>query len=315
MAQYFANNGWSDITIAFPMNLRELNHIVDLAESIDLSVLVDSKAAVSALQRTSKAKINIWIKIDAGYHRAGIPWDRTDHIISLAKLIQKTPHLNFSGILAHNGQTYCEKNAEGIKRVHAEAMLRLSDAKQELIESGMETCEISIGDTPSCSVLETFNGADEIRPGNFVFYDIIQTMIGSCTDQDIAVAVACPVVGKYRDRGELVIYGGAIHFSKDYIPDSEGNNIFGYVVTETDNSLGRADWQAPLISLSQEHGILKASNWLFDQVNIGDAITIFPVHSCLACNQFPEYLTLEGTIIKKLISTDDFCNQSGNINH
>jgi len=32
---------------------------------------------------------------------------------------------------------------------------------------------ISYGDTPSCSIAENFDEVDEIRPGNFVFYDVM----------------------------------------------------------------------------------------------------------------------------------------------
>jgi len=32
---------------------------------------------------------------------------------------------------------------------------------------------------------------DEIRPGNFVFYDLMQYRIGSCSVGQIAVAMAC----------------------------------------------------------------------------------------------------------------------------
>jgi D-serine deaminase-like pyridoxal phosphate-dependent protein len=301
MARYFAQHGWSDITIAFPVNLRELNDIRAISETIDLGVLVDSEVAVSALQRTLNADVSVWIKIDAGYHRAGMPWDQPDHIISVAKMICGSSHLKFAGILAHNGHTYYERAAEDIKRVHAKAMSCLLSVKDALIAIGVEACEVSIGDTPSCSVLDSFEGADEIRPGNFVFYDIMQTMIGSCTEKDIAIAVACPVVGRYPHRGQILIYGGAIHFSKERISDADGNIVFGYMATGTGESLGGADRQAPLISLSQEHGIMKMPQPLFDKIHIGDIILIFPIHSCLTCDLFSEYSTLEGEIIGKLL--------------
>ena len=74
---------------------------------------------------------------------------------------------------------------------------------------------VSVGDTPSCSVAENFLGVDEIRPGNFVFYDLTQNMIGSNNISQVAVAMACPIVALHKDRQEIVIYGGGIHFSKD----------------------------------------------------------------------------------------------------
>jgi len=300
MARYFAQNGWSDITIAFPLNLLELDEMTSLAESVNLGVLVDSEVAVAALQIRRIGKVRVWIKIDAGYGRAGLPWNQLDPIVSLARTIRDSKGLSFGGILAHNGHTYHERTAEGVRRVHAEAMTRLESVKKAVIASGVEACAVSIGDTPSCSVLESFDGADEIRPGNFVFYDIMQIGIGSCTERDIAVAVACPVVSKYPDRLQILIYGGAVHFSKEYLSDGAGKPIYGYLASGTGDSLGNIFWNAPVVSLSQEHGILQVPDSLFDDIKIGDVILVIPVHSCLTCNLYSEYVTLEGEKIPKL---------------
>jgi len=32
--------------------------------------------------------------------------------------------------------------------------------------------KISYGDTPTCCVSENFPGVDELRPGNFIFFDM-----------------------------------------------------------------------------------------------------------------------------------------------
>ncbi|HHE37598.1 MAG TPA: alanine racemase, partial [Candidatus Cloacimonetes bacterium] len=40
MAEYFAENGWKDITIAFPFNLLEMDKINELAAKIYLHILI-----------------------------------------------------------------------------------------------------------------------------------------------------------------------------------------------------------------------------------------------------------------------------------
>jgi D-serine deaminase-like pyridoxal phosphate-dependent protein len=51
-----------------------------------------------------------------------------------------------------------------------------------------------MGDTPSCTLVDRFlPPISEIRPGNFVFYDLKQKSLGVCRDEDIA-AVAFPVI-------------------------------------------------------------------------------------------------------------------------
>src|SRR5660398_51403 len=41
MAEYFAVNGWADITLAFPVNILEIENINRLAANIKLNVLVE----------------------------------------------------------------------------------------------------------------------------------------------------------------------------------------------------------------------------------------------------------------------------------
>jgi D-serine deaminase-like pyridoxal phosphate-dependent protein len=130
----------------------------------------------------------------------------------------------------------------------------------------------------------TCQGFDEIRPGNFVFYDVMQYHIGSCLLDDIAVAVSCPVVSVYRDRNEIIIYGGAVHLSKEFIEADNGFKLFGYVVKFTKNG-----WSSPLpgtyvSSLSQEHGTVKMPEKFISKFKPGDVLGILPVHSCLTAN-------------------------------
>ena len=111
--------------------------------------------------------------------------------------------------------------------------------------------KISLGDTPSCSLADRFGVADEIRPGNFVFYDVTQLKIGSCDWYNIALAVKCPVVDINRHRNEAVIYGGGVHFSKDRI-DRPGNRpLYGMVAENHNDYWGNIISGVELVSLSQ----------------------------------------------------------------
>lgn len=81
----------------------------------------------------------------------------------------------------------------------------LKKAKNALSEAGLPDLLFSIGDTPSCSIAEAFPPPiDEIRPGNFIFYDLFQVSLGACRDEDIAAAVACPVISKHPERQEML---------------------------------------------------------------------------------------------------------------
>ncbi len=300
MAMYFAKHGWSDITVAFLVNMLEIEKINKLANTIKLSLLVDSEQTVLALDKSLKHQVGMWIKVDTGYGRTGMLWNDFDNLLSLARKIQSSPKFNLLGLLTHAGYSYYAKSVDEIRGIHDETVERLTTVRNHLKSNGLETCEISVGDTPTCSVVNNFDGVDEIRPGNFVFYDLMQEKLGSCTEDEIAVAVACPVVGKYKDRNQVAIYGGAVHLSTAYILDENSRKIFGYVTSLQNGTFGPIIRKAPVISLTQEHGIIQVDDKLFNEIETGDLLLVFPVHSCLTCILYKEYKTLEGEVISRL---------------
>jgi len=301
MAMYFTQHGWMDITIAFPANILEIENINRLASFIHLSLLVESKETTDFLNQNLQASVDVWIKIDVGYHRTGITWDRFDEVVAFAHHIKKSEKMTFRGLLTHSGHTYHAHSPAEVKAIYEETVQRLNCLKNHLIADGLKDTQISIGDTPSCSIVEDFSGVDEIRPGNFVFYDIMQLNIGSCPEQDIAVAVACPVVAKHRERNEIVIYGGAVHLSKEFILDKNGNKVFGYITLLEENGWSSIIQNTYVSTLSQEHGIVKTEHAFFNQIKIGDILLILPVHSCLTVNLLRNFLTLEGEIITTML--------------
>lgn len=300
MALYFAKNGWWDITVAFLVNMLEIDKINKLAGEIKLSLLVDSDEVLSALNNKLQHPAGMWIKIDTGYHRTGVLWDDFDSILSLARKIKDSPKLDFRGLLTHAGHSYYAKSVDEIRKIHDETVERLTAVKDHLRSSGIETCEISVGDTPTCSVVSNFDGVDEIRPGNFVFYDLMQEKLGACIEDEIAIAVACPVVGKYRQRNQVAVYGGLIHLSNAYILDENGRKIFGYVTSLQNRTFGAINKEAAVTGLSQEHGLVEATVKLLAEVGIGDAVPVFPVHACLTCGLHSEYRTLRGESLSHL---------------
>ena len=300
MAKYFADHGWTDITVAFIVNLPEIDKINHLADRINLNLLVDSEQVLSDLEKRLQHPVGMWIKIDTGYHRTGVAWDDFDTIRSLAQKSTDSPRLTFKGLLTHAGHAYKAVYISEILKIHVDTLLRMAVGKEHLEMNGIETCEISIGDTPTCSLVDDFAGVDEIRPGNFVFYDLMQEKLGTCTDDQIAVAVACPVVGKYKDRNQIVVYGGAVHLSTASIPDKSGRQIFGYLTSLQDGTFGPINRKAPVISLSQEHGIIQVDENALRKIEIGDSVLVFPVHSCLTCNHYDRYRTFEGYVIPRL---------------
>jgi D-serine deaminase-like pyridoxal phosphate-dependent protein len=99
MANYFAEHGWKDITIAFPLNIRELDSIKQLSEKIELTVLVSSMNHMEALLTANIKKLNYFIKIDVGYHRSGLEPNQFSIIEEI--VAKRNERLIFKGLLSH----------------------------------------------------------------------------------------------------------------------------------------------------------------------------------------------------------------------
>ena len=208
---------------------------------------------------------------------------------------------NVAPFLAHAGQSYSANSADAIRRIDKNARSILASVRDRHRDS-FEELDISLGDTPSCSVVEDFRGVDELRPGNLVFYDLMQFVSGVCRLQDIALAMACPVIAHHGDK--LIIHGGSAHFSKDSIRDKDGDECFGWVVAQKTADIASgwstADTSLRLTSLSQEHGTVTGPREQLDRYDIGDYVLVLPVHSCLTGCSMKSYRTLTGEYLDHL---------------
>ena len=290
MAEYFYRHGWDDITIAFPFNMREWTIIQGLAHKIRINLTLTCAEAALPLLQTVDTRVGIFIKLDVGTHRTGFLLDEASKgdLTEIVKNLLEHPHLEWRGFLFHTGHTYSCRGHDAIQEVHAKVMNQVIPFVNDFRQFKSDLI-VSAGDTPSCSVSEDWDGIDEIRPGNFVFYDVTQWRIGSCDLDDIAIALACPVVAKHPSRQSVVVYGGGIHLSKDRI-DWDGKVIFGLPVV-----LHETKWAIPSLgsyvqSLSQEHGVIKMEPDLFNRIAIGDLVGILPVHSCMAADLMKSYV-------------------------
>jgi len=298
MANYFAQHNWQDITVATPINLAQLDQINTLAQKISLHLLVDSMESAIKLNEALTQPCSLWIKVDSGYGRVGIKWAKESKILELAKTIDSLDMLNFTGLLTHSGHTYNCRNSEAVRQIFEEGRSRMINLAERLRQEGISTL-LSMGDTPSASLAENFDGIDEMRPGNFVFYDLVQTQIGSCKVDDIAIATACPVLGKYDDELKIAIYGGSVHLSKDSLSIND-QRIFGRLAFPKGNSWEVVPLEhAKVLTCCQEVSTLKVSQEIFNQISLGQTLYILPAHSCLAADIYPYYVSTEGKIFDR----------------
>lgn len=295
MASYFEEAGWKEITVAFPLNVLQMDQINELAGRVKLNLLIDNVEVVNIASSQLSHNVFIYIEIDSGAGRTGARFDDVEVIREIAEAVNRSEKLSLKGVYTHAGHSYQARSKEEILKVFNLTRSRIISAKEQ-IEDLSANLEVCIGDTPTCSVATDFEGIDAISPGNFVFYDLMQTSIGACSLSDIAVAMACPVVSKNKHTQEVCVYGGAVHFSKDS-EEWEGKTIYGKVARSDERGWGEPLKDCYIKSLSQEHGIVKLTSIEFERIKIGDTLTVLPVHSCLTAEAMGYYLTSNGDFI------------------
>ncbi|HUP62058.1 MAG TPA: alanine racemase [Thermoanaerobaculia bacterium] len=285
-AEHFAADGYRDITYAVPLapTKEKLDRVAALASRVErIAILIDSEPALHALQQYSASHgtiFDVFLKVDCGYHRAGVDPGNPDSV-RLALGIARSEAVRMQGLLTHAGHSYNARDVEEIRRVAAEESGCLSRFRALLASEGLSDTMRSIGSTPTLSVVERFDDCDEVRPGNYVFYDAFQAAIGSCALSDCAASVLTTVIGSYPERGAIVVDAGALALSKDRGPDHIDAE-FGYGVV---CDLDLRPLPMKVIALSQEHGKIAVQA----HVPVGTRLRIIPNHSCLTAAMFDRY--------------------------
>jgi D-serine deaminase-like pyridoxal phosphate-dependent protein len=280
-ARCFADHGFDDLTWAFPLVPARLAEALELAERISLQLVVDSAAALTAVEE-AKRPLSVFLKVDCGYHRAGVDPNGAE-VLQLARRIADSPRLVFAGLLTHSGHAYkAERPADrlAVARQERDVMVECS---RRLTDAGIEVSTVSVGSAPAMTAVDHLQGVDEIRPGNYALYDYTQSVLGSCGVGDCAVSVLTSVVSRPAGGAHAVVDAGALAMTHDPGPTGDG---FGRVFADYETA--RLEPDLRLTSLSQEHGIVNG------RPAVGKRLRVLPNHSCLTVAQFDEFCVVHG---------------------
>lgn len=291
-AEFFAAGGFDDITYAVPIAPSKLERAAALARRVrTLNILLDHPAALRAVEEFHAAQnvvFDVFLKVDCGYHRAGVDPDAPESA-RLAAAMAASPAVRFRGLLTHAGHSYGARDREEILRIAEEETAALTRFRERLPFPAAAQLLRSVGSTPTASLVDSFRDCDEVRPGNYVFHDAFQATIGSCAVADCAVSVLAGVVGSYPERGSAIIDSGALALSKDTGPDHlEPSFGYGIVCDEALRPL-----PLKLAALSQEHGRLTGDTAAIARLLPGARLRIIPNHSCLTSAMYDVHHVVE----------------------
>ena len=290
-ALVFLEGGFTSITVARPVvSPSKWDRLLSARKvhNAEIRVVTDSEEGVQVAGERAKAHnqgVGLFLKIDVGLHRCGLlPGD--GRIPMLAGMIHDHGYLDFRGILSHAGHVYGSKSmaeAAGIAEGERRAMVHVRDA---LLADGIPVPEVSAGATPAVLATGSFEGITEIRPGNYVFLDLLPVRVGVARVSDIALSVLTTVISR-NERYFVTDAGSKTLTSDTGVHGMTGNQGFGLAYPVS----GFLDAESEMIveKVSEEHGIVGRGGV---DLSIGSKIRVVPVHSCPVANLARSYVVL-----------------------
>lgn len=299
-AKAFAANGFSDITYAVPIEPGKFAEASEIFRTgVKLNLLTDDLTTAKSLDEwAGKAgtRFDVFVKIDCGTHRVGVE-PTSEMAIMIPRFLSDAKNIHFAGILTHAGHSYDVATVEEIKTVARHERDVMVELATRLRGLGIEVPTVSIGSTPTINHIDHLDGIDEVRPGNYIFFDNYQATLGSCSFEDTALTVLAAVVHRDAVQKKVVIDAGGIAMSKDRGPVGIDPSCgYGRVLDLEGNDTGMR-----LTTLSQEHGVISDvdDEWLH-RLKVGDRLRILANHSCMTAAQHTHYNILEnGEIVDR----------------
>ncbi|KAJ9091220.1 hypothetical protein QFC19_009216 [Naganishia cerealis] len=251
------------------------------ARGCGLLLMVDHPAQVNAIKSLPAEARCVWtvfIKVDGGYHRAGVPV-HTRQFEETVKAVLDCPETRLYGFYVHAGNSYSatsQDEAASYLNNEVQAVSEASKLAGEIIEANPtlrskyaeRSFVLSVGATPTANAarvqsedgkpmhgLSNEHGELELHAGNYALYDLQQLATSMISEEQIALFVLSSVCSIYPGRnsgnGECLCDAGGLAMSKDQ------GRIPGYGKVRSDPQQGLEGWY--LGRISQEHGVLTYS--------------------------------------------------------
>ncbi|HEX2725294.1 MAG TPA: alanine racemase, partial [Beijerinckiaceae bacterium] len=290
-AEVFFEAGITDIFYAVGIAPQKLPRVAALrAAGCDLTILLDSSEQADAVVAASTAggpPIPVLIEIDCDGHRGGLAPD-DDALIAIGRKLQDGG-ATLKGVMTHGGGSYAFIGTDAHAAFAEQESGAVRMAARRLRQAGLPCPVVSVGSTPTASAARNLDGITEMRPGVYVFFDLVMAGLGVCAVDDIALSVLTTVIGHQRPRGWILVDAGWMAMSRDRGTAShEVDQGYG-VVCDAD---GRVIPDLIVANANQEHGIVALrprSRETLPDLPVGTRLRILPNHACATAAQFDAY--------------------------
>ena len=301
-AEIMAEGGINDIFIAYPMvGAFRIKRAIELKKKIKRLILgADSLPGAEALSTAAVeagVKLEVRMEIDSGLKRAGIP---RDEAAALAAKIAKLPGLELTGIYTYKGLLYEGGQTSDNRLAGEEEALCLEETARKIEALGIKLKDLSGGSSPTGLATAKTGKVNEIRPGTYIFNDLLLISKNVARMEDVAVRFAATVVSCPRED-YAVIDGGSKCFPADQLLNAAPYFYKSYAQVEGQEHLR-------FNRMNEEHGVI-ISDTGKTGLSVGQVITLIPIHVCTAINmQNSVYLMENGRLRREKIEARGMLN-------
>lgn len=295
-----------DVLFGLPVAKLKLAELLALSEKVkELRLMVDTVEQVQALTEFAKAhghKWSVFVKVDMGYGRAGIPVEGDNFEAVVDEVMKNEEYLSLYGYYCHAGQSYGASTSEEAKSHFFNEVRHVnSAAKKTLKKYPLVQLQLSVGATPTAhfsqkvqtvadieaEIGEGLAGRLEVHAGNYPCCDLQQVATSLVGESDVSLLLLVEVLSRYEGRngktpGEQLINAGAIALSRETGPFPGHGNV---VTTDYGH------WYVGKVS--QEHGILYPGGDDCKFIPYGTKVTIIPQHACITACAHAWYYVVE----------------------
>ncbi|MDI5935772.1 alanine racemase [Halomonas kalidii] len=290
-AEYFASQGIQDIQYAVCIIPDQLARVADIQRfGSRITLITDSvevTRAICSMSRELDETFRVQVELDCGEGRSGVFPD-SEELIEIARILDEASHATFSGVMTHAGHSYqCRTIAEIEEVAEAERHAAVS-AAERIRRHGIACTTVSIGSTPTALYARSLEGVTEVRPGVYMFGDMFQAQINSCSVDDLAISVIAEVSSHHAAMNRLLVNAGALALSKDRSTENMPNDIGFGLVTEADGQPFKAPMKVARVY--QEHGQIPLFDGIScEQLPVGTRLRIYPNHVCMTAAMYDQY--------------------------
>ena len=294
-AEYFAGHGIRDIQYAVCITPDKLERVAAIQAGGAKVALITDNAGVARAIAEANGKIDttfhVQIEVDCGENRTGVLPD-SDQVTEIARILDAAPNVDFDGVMTHAGHSYACRSLAEIEALAETERLAAVTAAEAVRALGIECRTVSVGSTPTALHARNLDGITETRAGVYMFGDVFQAQILSCTLDDLAVSVLTDVSSHRPDLNHLTVDAGALALSKDRSTEKVANDVGFGLVGDVDGKVIVP--QLIVERVYQEHGLVPmCEGQRLEDYPIGRRLRIYPNHVCMTVAMYDRYYVVD----------------------